>query len=371
MILKKGSMADFARRVRETGRQIIIYGAGVLGQTVAPYWLSEYQLTEAIRCYVDADPYKQETMISLGSHLIPVESLDVLKKLGECCTLLITASAFEPIIRTLEQMDGLEATEAYFLPVMLLNLARLPKKGSVVKTSKVPLIPKKIHYCWFSGKSFPQSLQRCVDSWKRLCPDYEIIRWDESNYDTSKNKYMKQADACQRWGYIPDYARLDILYHHGGIYLDTDVELLRNLDDLLYQPAFCSTEKWGIVNMGISGAQPGNPALLAMLNYRERISFLYPDGTENLTSSGAYDTLPLVSRGLQLNGETQMLPDQTMTVYASEFFQPFDYISGETWITNNTFSIHHFKGTWLEPEAAKERINTRDHYQQFLNILKV
>lgn len=371
MILKKSSMADFAKRVRETDRQIIIYGAGVLGQTAAPYWLSKYQLADAVRCYVDADSYKQGTMIPLGSRLVSVESLDILEELGRSCTLLITASAFEPIIRALEQIASLEAAETYFLPVMLLDIANMPKKGGVIKTSETPLIPKKIHYCWFSGSPIPSPLQHCIDSWKEVCPDYEIIRWDESNYDISRNKYMEQAYAHRRWGYIPDYARLDILYHSGGIYLDTDVELLRNLDELLYQPAFCSTEKWGIVNMGISGAQPGNPALLAMLKYREKISFLYPDGAENLMSSGAYDTLPLVNLGLQINTETQLLADRTMTIYAPEFFQPFDYISGETRVTDNTFSIHHFKGTWLEAGAAKERENTREHYRQFLNILKV
>ena len=181
---------------------------------------------------------------------------------------------------------------------------------------------------------------------------------------------MEQAYAHEKWGYIPDYARLDILYHYGGIYLDTDVELLHSLDALLYQPAFCSTEKWGIVNMGISGAQPGNPVLRQILESREGMSFVNPDGSENLMSSGVSDTLPLVSIGLVTNGETQCIAKGEMIVYASDFFHPFDYISGETHITDHTFSIHHFSGTWLSTQAQEARKYTRERYQEFLKRLK-
>ena len=101
----------------------------------------------------------------------------------------------------------------------------------------------------------PGSLKRCIDSWKKYCPDYEIKRWDESNYDISKSSYMKGAYESKKWGFIPDYARLDILYNYGGFYLDTDVELVRSLDELRYQPAFSGVEKWSVVNIGgCSGA---------------------------------------------------------------------------------------------------------------------
>ena len=117
------------------------------------------------------------------------------------------------------------------------------------------MIPKKIHYCWFGSGELPDKDKKNIENWKKLCPDYEIIRWDESNYDYKKNKYMKQAYKSKKWGFVPDYARLDILYHHGGIYLDTDVELVRNLDILRYQRAFCGVEKWGNINLGgCSGA---------------------------------------------------------------------------------------------------------------------
>lgn len=95
-----------------------------------------------------------------------------------------------------------------------------------IRISETPLIPKVIHYCWFSEKEIPEKYQKCIESWEKCCPDYEIKRWDESNYDISKNPYMKEAYEHQKWGFVPDYARLDILYHYGGIYIDTDVELV-------------------------------------------------------------------------------------------------------------------------------------------------
>ncbi len=121
----------------------------------------------------------------------------------------------------------------------------------------------------------PEGSRKCIESWEKHCPDYEIVRWDESNYDVNKNRYMQEAYERQKWGFVPDYARLDILYHYGGIYIDTDVELVRNLDELLYQQAFCGVEKWGNVNMGnCSGAVPGHPMIKKMLEEREK-SFIY------------------------------------------------------------------------------------------------
>ena len=100
------------------------------------------------------------------------------------------------------------------------------------------MIPKIIHYCWFGGAELPEKDRKCIESWKKFCPDYQIIEWNENNYDVTKNTYMYQAYQAKKWGFVPDYARLDIIYQHGGIYLDTDVELVKNLDSLLENDAF-------------------------------------------------------------------------------------------------------------------------------------
>ena len=371
MILKRGTFAAFAQRVRTVEKRVVIYGAGVIGETVAPYWLHEYQLDEAVMCFVDADIHKQGTTIRLASRDVPVTPLTVLTEQSGNYILLITVSAFEPIVRSLEQLPGTEDAEAYFLPIMLLDIAHAPKEGGVIRTSNALLIPKKIHYTWFSGEPIPAGLQTCIDTWKRFCPDYEIIRWDTSNYDVSRHLYTRQAYALQKWGFIADVARLEILYEIGGIYLDVDVELIRALDALLYQPAFCGVEKWGTVNMGgCSGSCPGNLVIKSMLDYRKDEPFARQDGTLNLTACGHYETAPLVRQGLEINGKTQIIADGQMTVYASEFFQPFDYMSGEIRLTPNTFSVHHFSGTWLGADAVKKREATLNHYREFLRGLE-
>lgn len=368
---RKATFEDFSAQVKRTGKKVIVYGAGMIGQIAAPYWLCYYGLEHAVLCYVDADPYKQGQSVQVGPRNVPVQSLSVLDEVCGQYILLVTVSAFGPIVRALEQIPGTKEAEAYFLPIMLLDIAHTPKEGGVIRTSDTPLIPKMIHYCWFGGGPIPVELQRYMDTWKRFCPDYEIVRWDESNYDIHKFPYMEQAYAHKKWGFIPDIARLDILYQYGGIYLDTDVELLRNLDELLYQPAFCSVETWGTVNTGgCSGARPEDPLIREMLDHRKDIRFVDEDGRLNLMTCGYYETALLEKHGLKINGETQRIEDGAMTVYASEFFHPFDYMSGEAKITKNTFSIHHFGGSWLSGKAAEERNRTKRRYKRFVDGLE-
>ena len=371
MKYKKGTFEAFSQRVKMMGKKIIVYGAGVIGQVAAPYWLNQYQVEDEVICYVDADSYKQGQTVRLSSRNVPIRDLSTLDKERGRYILLVAVSVFEPVVEALEQIPGTRDTEVYFLPIMLLDIAHAPKDAFIVKSSEKPLIPKKIHYCWFGRNTIPIELQRCIDSWKRFCPDYEIIRWDEDNYDIHKSLYMDQAYAHKKWGFIPDYARLDILYQYGGIYLDTDVELIRNLDELLNQPAFCGIENWGTVNFGgCSGAQPGNAIVGAILESRKDVRFIEEDGLLNQKTCGWYETGPLIKEGLRLNGTTQVIADGMMTVYAAEFFHPFDYMSGETMITENTFSIHHFSGSWLGGEAAEARKRTRQRYRKFVNSLK-
>ena len=157
-------------------------------------------------------------------------------------------------------------------------------------------IPKIIHYCWVGGKPKPQSVLYCIESWKRCCPDYEIREWNESNYDFTKNEYMRQAYEAKKWGFVPDYARLDIIYEYGGIYLDTDVEMLRSPDELLGQDGFMGFENTGdgeyFVNCGHGfGAVPHHEVIRKARDLYNVLSFLNEDGTPNLFTS-FYNTKP-------------------------------------------------------------------------------
>lgn len=356
MRLRSGSFAEFAEEVRRTGKQIIVYGAGMNGQTLALYWLNEHSLSEKVLCYADANAGKRGGEVRLGSCAIPIKPPSVLEEAAGKYILLMTPNDFEPIIGSLSRMQGLEDTTVYFLPIMIMNAERPPADCGVVRTSEEPLIPKVIHCTWFSGKPIPSHLQRCMDTWSRFCPEYEIKQWTAKNYDFRWNPYMTQAFERQKWGFMGDIARLDLLYRYGGIYLDTDVELIRSLNELLYQPAFCSVERWGTVNLGgCSGAQAGSPVIKAMLDYRREEPFVLEDGSLNLRSCGYYETPPLIALGLQINGRTQVIAGGKMTVYSSDYFHPYEYMDGKLWRTKNTFSIHHFDGGWMDPAIWKRR----------------
>ncbi len=218
-------------------------------------------------------------------------------------------------------------------------------------------IPKTIHYCWVGGDPKPQSVLYCIESWRKFCPDYEIREWNETNYDFTKNEYMRQAYEAKKWGFVPDYARLDIVYAHGGIYLDTDVELLRSLDSLLDDPCFFGFENTGdgefFVNCGQGfGAEPGNPVIRSLRDQYDGLAFRREDGSLNLLASPHYTTQVLCQFGLVQEDRDQVLPG--LRVYASQVLCPKNFRTGVLHRTKRTLSIHHFQASWVDEQIKKE-----------------
>ena len=251
MILRNASYLELSEKIKKEKRNVIVYGAGAVGKIVVPYFLQKYQLEPYVRCYVDQDTWKTGQSIQAGSHCFEIRSLEELKKTDQDVVILITNSNLHPVIKALDEIPELDSNEAYVIPMIQMEETE-PGRGSDVipmKQSDKPLIPRVIHYTWFSGEPIPEHLKKCIDSWSKYAPDYEIKQWTAGNYDIGKNKYMRQAYEHKKWGYIADVARLDILYQYGGIYMDTDVELIRNPDKLLYQTGFCGFEKRGVINM--------------------------------------------------------------------------------------------------------------------------
>lgn len=366
MKILNGTYEQIAKRVREESKKIVVYGAGMIGSILVPYLLRNLSLQDYMLFFVDSDLRKHDEMIVDGSYQYPIRAPYVLDNLPENTLLLITNSNYIPIVDFLDSNEHLKNVEAYIIPIIqVLNTHRAHSSLDDMAIASRSVIPKKIHYCWFSGNPMPAYLKKCIESWYKYCPDYEIIRWDESNYDVDKNLYMRQAYQAKKWGFVPDIARLDILYQHGGIYLDTDVELLRSLDPLLRYNAFTGVEKWGNINMGgCSGAIPKHPLIKKMLDYRKDETFVLEDGSLNLTTCGYYETIPLLELGMKPTNEVQKVED--MMIFSSDFFHPYDYMSGETMLTENTFSIHHFNGGWLDENAKEQRKKTSSSYMQML-----
>lgn len=233
-------------------------------------------------------------------------------------------------------------------------------------------IPKIIHYCWLGGNEKPECVKKCISSWRKYCPDYEIKEWNESNLDIKMNLYTAQAYEARAWGFVPDYLRLWIVYTYGGIYLDTDVQIVKSFDKLLEQNVFMGFEDEEHVNLGLGfGACQGNALLKRHMEMYETISFINEDGSFNRTPSPYYTTELLKSFGLkQCDGEIQDVVGAN--VYPPEYFCPKSFKTGMTNVTKETYSIHQFDASWYSEEEQKKKLQywkeaRRDYWIHFPN----
>ena len=207
------------------------------------------------------------------------------------------------------------------------------------------MIPKTIHYCWFGEKPKSDLAQKCIQSWKKYCPDYEVIEWNEQNFDVNRYPYTKFCYQNKKWAFLSDFVRLVIIAEHGGLYFDTDVELLKSFDDLLWYDAFFGFENDENINTGEGfGAVKGHPAVAAMM--QEYLN-LQPDaeGTYQPGACPALNTKALLGFGLKLNGERQNLDG--IEVLPADFLNPYDDPTGRLQKTDHTYSIHWYSKSWL------------------------
>lgn len=212
------------------------------------------------------------------------------------------------------------------------------------------MIPKKIHYCWFGGKPLNQLGKKCLASWKKYFPDYEIIEWNESNFDINCCQYVKEAYDAKKWAFVSDYARFKILYEQGGIYFDTDVEVIKPFDDILAKGNFMGCEREaGDVAPGLGlGVNPGLGLIKEILNDYEKDSFINIDGSLDLTTIVTRTTDILKKHGLKDVNEIQNVAE--INIYPREYFCPIDMTTGKIEVTPNTYSIHRYAGSWESKE---------------------
>ena len=218
------------------------------------------------------------------------------------------------------------------------------------------MIPKIIHYCWFGGKEKPEDVLKMIASWKKHCPDYEIKEWNETNFDIHLNRYTEEAYQQKKWAFVSDVARLWALVHEGGIYMDTDVEVIRPLDNLLVNKAFIGFEGTQWIGTNLMGTEPHNAFLQAFLEDYNHRNFTNPDGTLNQTTNVEEITSRfLTQHNLVRNGEQQQVGD--FTIYPTDYFSPYDYINGKVRTTANTYSIHWFSQSWIKRSKWKTRLS--------------
>lgn len=231
------------------------------------------------------------------------------------------------------------------------------------------MIPKLIHYCWLSGDEVPEKLQRCMDSWKKYLPDYEFVLWDLSRFNVNQSLWVRQAFEAKKYAFAADYIRLYAVYHYGGIYMDMDVEVVRNLDALLDADYMFGLETREGVEAGVFGAKAYNPYIGKCLDYYEGRAFKKRDGS--------YDIRPLPSIMYEiLSDNYTILPRVTvelpstsdvMLLFPADYLTAKSYETGKVRVTGNTYTIHHFAASWVPLSTkVKEKIYKWISKQRFL-----
>ena len=213
-------------------------------------------------------------------------------------------------------------------------------------------IPKVIHYCWLGGKPKPKLAEKCIKSWKKYCPDWKIVEWNEDNFNlTTAPNYVRQAVAAGRWAFVTDYVRLRALTEQGGVYMDTDVELVKPLDPYLRHQAFAGFEHPERVQTGLLACEKGFPLFLEFLQHYDHASFLLPDGTQDTTTNVEILTGLCLKKGLVCNDQLQTVAG--LTIYPREVFCPVDFDTKVLHKTRKTAAIHWFSGSWQTEEELR------------------
>ena len=230
------------------------------------------------------------------------------------------------------------------------------------------MIPKTIHYCWFGRNPLPASAVKCINSWRKFFPDYEIKEWNEDNFDVNIIPYTAEAYQARKYAFVSDYARFWILYHYGGIYFDTDVEVIKPMDDIIERGPFMGIEVMGIerfnsyplVNPGMGvGAESNMAFFKRMLEAYADLHFGYEKG--RVTDKGVVwrTTDLLIHSGLQ-PGENHQVIDH-INIYPIDFFNPYDDLTGKLRVTENTRSIHWYAATWQNRNIIMWKVSQLIH----------
>lgn len=226
------------------------------------------------------------------------------------------------------------------------------------------MIPKIIHYCWFGRGQMPALALKCIESWKKHMPDYELRLWNEDSFDVNSNIYVKEAYEHRKFAFVTDYVRLYALYEEGGIYMDTDVEVVKDLAPFLHHHAFSGFENNGYVPTGMMASEKGGLWVKDLLADYVDHHFVKEDGSLDLTPNTVMITDYMLKKGLVLDNSYQDF-EGLATMYPSDYFCPLCQNTGEVQLTENSYCIHHFAGSWM-PAKVKIASKIKKGLSRFL-----
>lgn len=330
----------------------------------------EYHLEMIINAFSDNNDEKWGKEYELNGMKIPIISPDKMYSyIKKEDVILITSRFYVEIIESLDKIPQLDGIDCYILTYIERVREQIDAQETRLICSRMEKdiqIPKIIHYCWFGRNSIPDKEKKCIESWKKMCPGYEIICWTEDNYDVHKNRYMGQAYDSKKWGFVVDFARLDLVTQYGGVYLDADVELIRPLDDLLKFKAFAGYESENYVAFGLGfGSVKNHRIMEANKEVYEKVAFCNEKGELNLTASPVLQTESMKSFGFVPDGHFKMVDD--MAILPPEFLCGMNVSTRMLEITDNTYAIHHYSASWMTDEERQWAKTNEDWIKRRVN----
>ena len=337
-------------------REIEIYGErhGILafgaGGTLMSFMEPRKKVASLLVGILDNNHNKDGTHVCLHGRDIPVYDFKKILRWGGERPLVIITNTDE--YASFEQMESYEELEEVdcCCHYIVTDKDREERESSriypkCVHNYGIDKIPKKIHYCWFGRGKMTEIARNCIRSWKRFCPEYEIIRWDENNYDFEKNRYAREAYLKGKWAFVSDVARLDIIFAEGGIYFDTDVELIKSPDFLLRNECFFALESDRFIATGLGfGAVPESQTIDRLRSVYAGRRFINDDGSMDETSCPVLQEKFFIDSGYPQNGN--YYEGSGFVIYPRGMFSPKSFSTGRISIREETVSIHHFEMSW-------------------------
>lgn len=326
------------------------FGCGIQGRR-SGYYLSDWGLGEKTKAFIDNDVLKIGHQMEYLGCKYPIiglsdaiKMIDEYEKYGKKCVILVASLSYNEIYRQLEETYLDRELYCMSMDEIAGEQFKVSDYDGIVKEYSEKKIPKIIHYVWFGGEK-PDLIKRNIDNWHKICPDYEFKEWNEYNYDISKNVYMKEAYSQRGWGFVSDYVRLDVVYQMGGIYLDTDIELIKKPDDLLFQGCFGCCDCTFTLNLGGGfGAVPYHSMIKKLRDYYNDIHFIKEDGSLDITSCNSHQLILLSGMGYKNNDTLQNIGG--MNIYPM-IFQGANIHMREYKTSNKTYWIHYGNMSWF------------------------
>lgn len=349
-------------------KKLVCFGAGRMLQSFTDSF-GQVEFAKKILFIMDNDKKKQNISIKLYGQSIDIISVEkfCLDYYVEDYIIMIMVGDAVSVFEQLQQIEQLRDVECCIAVFVRGKTNEVDERNrhypANLRVYDQPMIPKVIHYCWFGGKEIPEHNKEWMSSWRKYCPDYEFIEWNESNYDISKNKYMYEAYQAKKWAFVSDYVELDVIYQYGGIYLDVDVEIIRNLDELLYQDAFVGVDGSRNISLGLGfGAAPKFQLIKGLLDEYNNRSLYSTDGTINTTAAPTLQIPFFQKLGYVNNGEYQKIGK--LSVYPEKVLSGKCNYTGMINPTKDTFLIHHYDGSWTADERKKRIKKMHELYKE-------